>query len=346
MLIIKFLLAILIVELSILFLLVFSLYFERFFFKRERLKRIADRGALSQMINEYMHKKKVDLPTVLKLYHRDTILYILEAYERRLRGDDWNVLKREICEISLLPCAKKWVKSYFWEERNFSARCFALCSSEHDEKILLKLMDDPAFLVRKNAAIAIARLGRKEGIKKIIDHMVSERGYGRFCYRDILLHEGTIETLGIVEKIAAEEKECIAKHRACLSILSGKAMTLTYPFLKRDLESENPLIRLAAVKIYARNPQKDSAQVLIRCMEDPADKIRAEAAHGLGYFASKETVEKLELALKDPVWNVRLQAAWSLKRMGAAGRNVLEKQSPEIDRTAYDTVKYALEFDW
>lgn len=345
MIVIKFLLAILVLELFILFFLVAALYIERIFFGFEKKRRLKQKDRLSQMITDCLHERK-EIPVSLKSFNTETVLGVLEAYERRFRSDDWEALKSSIANSYLLPRARKWSDSYFWEERNFSARCFALCPLQHDEKILLKLIDDQEFLVRKNAAVALTRLGSKKGISSIIAHMAAERGYGRFTYRDIILHEGSLETLGIIEEIAMEQLTCVAKHRACLSILAGKAMTLTYPFLKEDLASSNPLIRLAAVKVYARNPQIDSAQVLLACIEDPEEKVRAEAAHGLGYFASREAIDKLEQALKDPSWNVRLEAAWSLKRMGESGRLILEKQKPEADRIAYETVQYALEFDW
>lgn len=346
MIVIQFLLAILLFELAVLSVLVLSLYFERIFFRHKRKKREADRAIFSQIIIDCLHNKKEWVPTHTSAFHRETLLLTLEAYDHRLKGDEWSVLRKKITKASLLPYARKWSNAFFWEKRNFCARCFSLCPLQEDQKKIIKLMNDRVFLVRSNAAIALTRLGQKKGIKKILEHMIVERGYGRFFYRDILLHEGALETFELIEEIASEEQGHHSLHIECLNILSGKAMTLTHPFLQWDLASEDAKIRYAAVKVFARNPQKESAQILMQCMEDPVAEVRAEAAYGLGYFASKESIAKLESALSDNVWNVRLQAAWSLKRMGVMGVAILKQQSLQVNKSAFETVQYALEFDW
>ena len=123
-------------------------------------------------------------------------------------------------------------------------------------------------------------------------------------------------------------------------------MAVTQPFLREDLSSPNPQIRTAAVKVFARNPQPDSAQVLLQCLDDPNAEIRSLAILGMEYFASEATLKKLDQALSDPSWTVRSQAAQSLKRMGKLGRNILENQNSKTNKHAYEAAQYALQFNW
>ncbi len=113
-------------------------------------------------------------------------------------------------------------------------------------------------------------------------------------------------------------------------MLSGKAITINSPFLRQDLESTNLQIRRAAVKVYARNPQDDSAAVLLNCLDDPDEEIRLQAAYGLEFHESKECLEKLRYTLSDNFWAVRLQAAMTLRKFGRPGMEVLQRQNPQV----------------
>ena len=65
MIVIKFLLAILVLELFILFFLVAALYIERIFFGFEKKRRLKQKERLSQMITDCLHERK-EIPVSLK----------------------------------------------------------------------------------------------------------------------------------------------------------------------------------------------------------------------------------------------------------------------------------------
>jgi HEAT repeat protein len=144
----------------------------------------------------------------------------------------------------------------------------------------------------------------------------------------------------------AEQDKDPSVHLSCLEVLAGKSMIITRPFLTKDLHSADDEIRLAAVRVYAHNLQKESAVVLSLCIDDSYPKIRMEAAIGLRHYLSEGTVKQLEKALSDPEWIVRLQAGLSLKNMGKIGQQILNDQSPEVNKVAYDTAQYVSHFDW
>jgi hypothetical protein len=333
-------------ELSVLVILILFILGRRvwLFFKEKK-----DEHAKQMIAKILLDGMKYQLPIerrweIKALASQEILLNALEQFDHRFSDEKWDELKRRISALYLLPRAREGANSWHWINRHFSARCFALTPFSEDERTILALLDDPVFLVRSQAAIATVRLEIKEGVEKIIQYMSKEPGYARYFYRDLLLQGRSKEFFLWIETIALKTQD-LGIQLACLDILADKTITLTLSFLHRDLESDNVSLRIAAVKVFARNPQKDSADVLLKSMEDPHPEIRAEAAYGLEYFATKESFEKLTQALRDETWTVRLQAAKSLKRMGRTGMEILKQQNAASHREAYDAAQYALQFD-
>ena len=339
-----YLIIVLTLELIILILML-ALILGRRIWSRFHQKKVAkEKQAISQTVINYMNNQEaLNSKKVFNGFSKDLVLNQMEAFERRFKGEQWDQLKFEISKAELLPRARKWTKSRHWLNRNFAARCFALSPSESDEKSILSLLDDPEFLVHSMAAVAAVKLEVKEGIFKIVRLMSKVGGYARIFYRDILLQSNSSKVFSWVEEIAAEKD--LLTQLACLDLLSGITKVITSPVLKEALQSENQAVRFAALKVYAHNPQMDSAEVLLKYMDDPDEEIRAAAASGLEYFATAATIEKLSKALTDPSWIVRVQAANSLKNMGKMGLQVLQQQNPQMNKNAFEAASYALEFD-
>ncbi len=303
--------------------------------------------SISLILLEALEKSsKAPIEESLKPFaNQQMLLYQTEAFDRRFSGGDWEEIKSTIARQFLLPRARRYYKSLSWIKRNYAARSFALEPFPRDENKILTLIDDRVFLVSAIAASGAITLEIEEGIRKIINHMSKHEGYSHYFYRDLLINKGTLLVFSWIEQIADSETD-LATHLSCLTVLAGKSMIITKPFLAQDLKSENETLRLAAIKVYAHNLQKESASVLSECIKDNNPLIRTEAAIGLSHFLSEETLQQLEIALSDPVWSVRLQAGLSLKRMGKLGLSILNQQTLEGSKRAFDTAHYVTNFDW
>ncbi len=82
---------------------------------------------------------------------------------------------------------KNFSKELFMAEKNYAARCFALAPLQKDSKMIIDLIDDPAFLVSSVAAMAAIQLDKREAVVKIIEKMTHSWGYAKYYFRDILL---------------------------------------------------------------------------------------------------------------------------------------------------------------
>lgn len=302
--------------------------------------------SISLIILEALENVKGDpLEKSLKPFANEQILlYQTEAFSRRFQGGEWEEIKTVICNTFLIPRARKLYKSHLWAHRNYAARTFSLLPMLEDTDKILALLNDDVFLVRAIAAGAAVSLELPKAIEKIIHYMSQHEGYTYYFFRDLLINKSTVTVLEQIEEMAQQDKDPHI-HLACLDILSGKSMIIKRPFLSKDLHSTDEKTRLAAVRIYAHNLQKESAVVLSLCIEDSYPEIRKEAALGLSHYLSEQTLKLLEKALSDGEWIVRLQAALSLKKLGKIGQQILDDQKSEENNIAYETAQYVTHFD-
>lgn len=334
-------------ELIIIAILIIIIYLTRITYKIAIKRKSKKIKQLRHSIVDCLSKKIYFDPQKIKfdkhIKKRD-LLNILEDFDRNFKGSSWQAFKDDVSETLLLTKARKLASSRSWYRRNFASRCFDLCPKPKDEKIILKLLDDPLYLVNSKAASALVKLDSKEGIHKILTLMGLEYGFARISYEDILL-KGTESTYKHIEKVAETQKD-LKTHLACLDTLDSLEMVITQPFLLKDVESDNLELRLAATQVFAYNLQPDSEKILFKAMDDQNEDIRAVAANGLGHFANERNIQKLSQAMKDTSWKVRLQAAMSLKSMGEAGKKAMNQFDINNDKDAYEVALYASQLSW
>ncbi len=329
------------IEIGILALLVIGLIGQKIFYFFEDKKMRKRKSKISKKIIEYSENPQKFIPDRIFSYSSE-LLPIMENFNYRLKEGDWDGLKKEIVTRYLLQKGRKRAKSFFWEKRNFAARVFALMPLPEDEQAILTLSRDSVFLVRSVASIAAIGLGNKKGIEQVLASMANEHGYARCFYLDHLL-QASVKVLTYIGELALNSKDLKTRF-ASLEIFAKKTVACPIPSLQRDLQSDDPKLREMALKVLVRNPQKDSEKLLLNYLEDAHEAIRAEAACGLSLFINAGVLLKLQQALRDPCWRVRLQAASSLKKMGEEGIAILKKQDPKSEKTSYEVAQYALDF--
>jgi hypothetical protein len=285
------------------FLILFKRVHAFFSQKRENKKKTE----ISNFISEALKKKGLPIPS----FPPNFLLEILEIYDRRLKGEEWEEFKILITKNTLLPKARKWGKSLSWKRRNFAARVFSLTHLPEDEEENLLLLEDRSFLVRSIASATAVKMESQKGILKTLQNMEQEPGYGRYYYAD-LLSQSTQRVFKWIVEIALTHPSL---HLACLEVLAVNTVPIPMPFIKQDLQSKEEAIRLAALKVVIRNPQIGSISLFAECMEDSNEKIRILGGQGLGNYASNESIESLRRGLTDSSPFVRLVCAKSFKKL-------------------------------
>ena len=310
----------------------------------DRKRKEAKRFISDLIVNEVMEPGSQNLQLLKPYAGKVTLLKVLEHFSERFSGEEWLELREDIAISFLLPKARQLVNHTSWMNRNFAARCFVLAPLKYDLEDLLKLLDDPEFLVRCQAARALKNLKSPEAVYKMIEHMSDEPGYAHYYFRDMLLKMKSREVLEWIEEFGLRETKRFTKI-ACLDLLSGNSFQLTTRLLDDCLAADDEDLRYYATKVHARNPQKNSRSVLLKQMDDPDWKIREEAAYGMQYQYSNETTERLKKALiEDPVWKVKIGAARSLKKFGFEEMEILESIDETKSPEAKEAFQYAMNF--
>lgn len=297
-------------EIASLIFLFFFILFERtvsFITKKINQKK---KQRLSQVVaNCYENKQECHL--IPKIYKKQLLLEVIEEYNHRFIGEDWELLKKGLVVKLLLPKARSRVKSFFWNKRNFSARVFALVPTYEDEDKILKLIDDPVFLVSSIAATAAIKLESEKGVLKILSLMHLKEGYSHYFFADIL-SQGSNKIFQMISNVIKRKDE---NQLACLEVLALQTGQVPLNFLQEILQSKEEKIKIAALKVAIRNMQQEYQELFCQFIEDKNDMIRALSASGLGKFKDQKSCNALKMAVSDPSWCVRLAAAKSLKEL-------------------------------
>lgn len=308
--------------------------------KKERQKVVGNQ--LSQVILiSLQNKASFNSSILIKNNHNfEDILFVLEAFDRRIADDFWQTIKDSILQNHLLPKAKKMIHSFSWIQRNLAIRCIALNPKLAGEQIIIPFLSDPKYIIRSTAASCAVQIGTEKLIHLVLEKTCQETPLARYPFRDALIQGGPA-IFSIIKEIAA--KETNPKIRALiLDVLSTKVQPDLMPLIIKEIRSKDHESKLAAIKILANFPRDDAANELMYSLNDENSDVRAEASKSLGNISAKQSIPNLSKLLIDPEWWVRLQAALALKKLGSEGKNVLLQQDPDINLQAYDVAHYVL----
>ncbi|MBI5274505.1 MAG: hypothetical protein HY860_05580 [Chlamydiales bacterium] len=307
-------------------------------FYQKKTKQITD-----EIVKAMMDSIQNNTHLVIKHFSPAILLKIVEDFDQRFKGSEWEEIKKDAVKRYLIPIAKKWASSPFWNRRNVAVRCFILAPSKEEEAFFLHLVEDRHFLVQSYAIIGVAQIASEEGVIKILKNMNKEPGFLFYYYRDILIH-GSKEVLHIFVEEAKKQHE--DTYRACLDVLAGKNLAMSLDFLKESIHDNNDDVRLKTLKALNINPLLDMEKILLTCLDDSKEDIRIEAIIGAENFATDRIVKKLEeIFMHDDSFNMRMESAKGLKKIGERGVSFLQKCSKHQDKTTYEIAQYALSFE-
>jgi hypothetical protein len=308
-------------------------------FRRKKIKKITQK--LKTVLLEGIEKKepfKLDSICSLKKYHF-LILSILEDIDSKFSSDFWEKWKKDILSCCLLKKAEKYTFSLFWKKRLFAARAFSLSPSPSFEKNLLHLLKDPNSLVRLTSLKPAGFLATPKLLKAIIHTMKQQPEKSLYAYQDILLQSKENALLWMKEELI-KEKDLDVIH-IYLKILSKQNDPIVLKYILPDLQSQNPTIRLNAIKMLKAFPSAQVFNLLFPFLHDTNELVQAEIIKALPDLMGKEALEYLQPFLNNISPWLRLQAALSLKKLGKAGIRILENKTTK-EPLAFETCQYAL----
>lgn len=223
-----------------------------------------------------------------------------------------------------------------WRERAFAAE---LLGRVGNAKAVPALLETAASArsedadVREIALRALARIGDPRAIPPLIEALTQAEAWLAPRIADILVRHGdrTVDPL-----LAFLERPL--RHPArpwAVSVLGELQAHRAFPLLVRCLTDLDEEVRAkAATALGQLGDRRAVAYLLEHLLGDPAPFVRSRIASALGQFGETDVVDRLVRALGDPAWWVRMRSVEALEQIGAPAEGplmaALDDADPEI----------------
>ena len=141
----------------------------------------------------------------------------------------------------------------------------------------------------------------------------------------------------IIEKRLEEEQNLYVKIYCYRLLFQLPAQNTIIPEVKEDIKENSKDLKIAILNYIGRIHDAEKNEIVYAATHDKDWEVKAVAARLLGSIHSEKSLELLEPMLDDLQWWVRINAAQSLSQQGQNGIAILESQSPERSKFAYET---------
>jgi len=311
--------------------------------KKEEIKKQMTSGIQNLITTDHQLSK---LFTKLCMRHIDVLIDCFFMIEQECsKNTKWLLIKTQLIDSVLKPRARVLAKSHRWINQYLAVQCYAYGIDLKDESLLLKLIHHKILLVCLGAACVVFKYPTTQSVDVLIDVLAKGRRLNQSFFIEVLTKISFSEKKRLAPfftvRLECEEDPYVRSFCYRMAMhLAASTEVLTR--VKQDALSNNLELKLAAINYLSINHSIDSLNFLIKLIDDKQFEVRALIVKLLGKFHHETVLPLLENKLKDPAWWVRINSADSLLKLGKEGIAVLQRQSPEDDRFAYETAQKVL----
>jgi len=180
---------------------------------------------------------------------------------------------------------------------------------------IIKMLDDPNFIVVKEALKVISKLKIMEAKDKLLKLLDERSEIIRTSTLNTIAELQIKEAFEKVKEIFEEEKSLSVK-KAALFAMSKIDTQKAYPILTQNLDNRDIKIALYSAFVLAQNMDMSGKDVVKKALKNPDPQIRIEAAKVLLYYDTEESKTLLKGLLNDPDSSVRNFIKSNFKREG------------------------------
>jgi HEAT repeat protein len=162
----------------------------------------------------------------------------------------------------------------------------------NDVEGLVRALKNEDFLVRKNAAISLKKIGDKRAVNPLIDALKYESWEDEYTVL-IAVRENAAEALGNIGDEHAVKPLILA--------------------LKEDTDEE---VRWKAAAALGKIKDTFAVEFLIEALNDKSWSVRRNSVIALGNIGDERAFEPLKISMKDKDWHVRKYASVALGKIG------------------------------
>lgn len=242
----------------------------------------------------------------------------------KLRGESRDHLIRVLRDKGSVATALRQVHSGSMVRRCRGAFGLGVLQERQHAAVLVRLLDDPAFLVRRVAVRALGNIGEPSAVPALL-HLAGEEPR---LSRDLVyaLHRIGPEGIPEMRNHLSETIERGGADRSAELIVAVLGALGDYPsrhLIAAGLRSDHAGLAAASADALGAISAPDSEAALVVALTHPAARVRSTAARALGSMGSEATIEPLARLVEDDGHSPSREAATALVRLGDPGRRRL-----------------------
>ncbi|MET3810112.1 HEAT repeat domain-containing protein [Arthrobacter sp. UYEF3] len=278
-----------------------------------------------------------DRPALVRLPLDKTI----EAVAHATRSVD-DVGRARLAELPVYAVlkdrAERWCTSARWHRRLKGIRLLVILGA--GEGAVPPLLEDRGAEVRSAAAAWAANHPSPQIATRLVRMLSDEALACRLTAHAALIRLGRHAVPAIISHLAEASPASLAPALLVASRIHDSA--LAGPALVHRSHGD-PEVRAAVAQVIASGGGTTGVEGLKSFLIDPAAKVRATAAAGLGGLGDWPSAPLLAELLGDPAWEVRRAAGLALDRLGSPGQLYLQRALNSTDRFAQDMARQVLD---
>ncbi len=281
---------------------IFSVYFEKMYKRKEKKQQQFKAIMLACVKQEFPLEK---LPSHLREFQ--VIIPVLEELDQKIASPFWEQMKESLIHGYLYFDIKKNLRRERWDQISWALRGLRLCPKVENESAYLEYLSHDNISVRLLAIDGALKLQTKPLIAALLSHLGSLHEYFKFPYLDALLRGDE----NVWKKVVAIYREDPLLRDSAIEVLSRKGGLLTLEDIVAFLPSFSKQSRRWAIEALAQVPSEKTSTILLEELKAPEWERRLHATYLLGQLRAKPH-PNIEALLKDDVKKVRLAAGWAL----------------------------------
>ena len=292
---------------------------------------------LKNKINHYLSGGKVGISSQISAKKKRLLEEILINYLKQVRGETKKRLQKLAEKTGVIHFkVQHLVNSNQWWRKSEAAYMLGELGSDKAIDALLEFLEAENSDIRYQSALAIVKISGRQYLELAITKLLELDVYPRDTILRLIeeVDEGIYETMQPLLRAEEVEKRIIA-----LRSLGLKQDFRLLQWIKEYLNSEEEdLVQSCLQAAYQLGDIGDDNyfQLLLTTKTNPSFQVRANLAHVLEKFRTKQSRLELQELMTDSHWKVRYTAAKSLLKHGEKGVLTLSQQLHSSDQFAQD----------
>ena len=265
-------------------------------------------------------------------------IYLLAELAPHLSGVEQQALRRLAMRAGLLPKAERLCRSWFWSRRLFGAKICTLVG--HPATVVRALLTDRNRSVRAQAVEWAVHAPDAEVVQQLLQMLGDRDGRCRFAAQDTLVRVGHAAIEPLIGYLGTADHDGVLGALEVALTMADARLLAPATALARSPAAD---VRARAVALLGALGSEAGMTLIVAALDDGHATVRLAALRALAGLAHWPAAPTVARRLHDAAWDVRRQAALTLRAFGPPGLIFLRRLRDGDDQVASAVARYALD---